>query len=353
MNPLGFFKKREALIAIDIGSGAIKLAEIEGSPQQPQLVSFALRAFGQEVISNNIVSKPEQVAEVISSLLDANQIEGKRAAVSIPAPAVFTKRIKMPKQGEDELRDSVQFEAGNFIPHKLDAVKLDFAVLGESGKNQLDVLVVAVKRELLESLEDCLGLAGLETALADVDFFALHNVYETNYPELKADTSAVLSVGYRYTSVSISKEGLPVFVGDVAIGLKQLEEELALKLNIPDAQCRAAVQNLVFEPAWQETVNAFIDTSSQELSRQLSFFWNTCGIEGNINRILLSGGAAVVPGFSDALGRKAGMTCELLNPFAKITLADSIDTAYLNKVAPLLAVATGLGLRAPGDVSAG
>jgi type IV pilus assembly protein PilM len=279
-------------------------------------------------------------------MCDSNQIEGKRVIASLPAPAVFTKRIQMPKQDEDELRNSVQFEAANFIPHKIDAVKLDYAVLGESGKNQLDVLVVAVKKELLETMEDCLALAGLEYALADVDFFALHNVFQYNYPELVESTSAILSIGYRYTSICISRGGLPLFVGDVSIGLKQLEEELCLKVGVPEAQARSAIQTLSFIPEWESVVSGFIEQSAQELSRQISFFWNTCGVDGSIAKVFVAGGGVMLPNLLDTLGRKTGISCEGLDPLLKVSPGNQVDKGYLAKVSPLLAVAAGLGLRA-------
>ena len=357
MSPFSFFNKREELLAIDIGTGAIKIVELSGPAEQPTLLSFAVHPLESEIFSNNTITKPEILADIIGKLCEANQVEGKRVVVSLPAPAVFTKRIKMAKQKDDELRSSVQFEAANFIPHKIDAVKLDFAVLGESGKNQLDILVVAVKKELLESLEDCMALAGLECAIADVDFFALHNIFQTNYETAEENArlkgaSVVLSVGHRYTSLVISNDGLPLFVGDVSIGLKQLEEELAIKLGLPEPQSRQAVQTFNFTTEMAEIVKGFVEQISQELSRQISFFWNTCGVEGSIARILVSGGGVLLPGFVEALGKKSGIETSILNPFLKISVAEQVDKQYLQKVAPLLAVAVGLGMRAPGDGAA-
>ena len=360
MNPFSFLNKREDVLAIDIGTGAVKMVELIGSSAQPSLLSFAIQPLETEIFANNSISKPEILADVISKLCQGNQIEGKRVAVSLPAPAVFTKRIKMQKQGIDELRDSVQFEAANFIPHKIDAVKLDFAIVGETGKNQLDILVVAVKKELLESIEDCLGLAGLECAIADVDFFALHNVFQANYSgtlesdsPLSQETCAILSVGHRYTSLVISRAGLPLFVGDVSIGLKQLEEELVLKLSLTPPQSYTVVQTFNFSPETEATVSSFVDQITQELSRQLSFFWNTCGVEGSISRVFVAGGGALLPGFVDSLGRKTGFNCSVLDPFLKVSVGNQVDKKYLEKVAPLLAVAVGLGLRTPGDGVAG
>lgn len=345
MSLLSIFNKQEELLAIDIGSGTVKMLEMTGSLAQPVLQSFAIQTLEMEIFANNAIAKPEHLAEVIGKLCESTQIEGKRVIASLPAPAVFTKRIKMPNQGMDQLRDSVQFEAANFIPHKIEAVKLDFAVLGEAAKNQLDILVVAVKKELLEALEDCLALAGLEYAIADVDFFALHNVFQGNYPDLSESTSAVLNIGQRYTSICISKGGIPLFVGDVSIGLQQLAEELSLKLSIPEAQARSALQTFNFSPDWESVTSAFVEQSAQEISRQLSFFWNTCGVDGSISKIFAAGGGTLLPGLLDAIGRKSGIPCERLNPFAKVTIGDQVDKAYLEKVSPLFAVAAGLGMR--------
>jgi type IV pilus assembly protein PilM len=339
------FSKAEELLAIDIGSGALKIVELSGSGARRTLENFAFHSLSADLLGGNLISKPEQLAEIIEKICDSNGFSGKRAIFSVPAPAVFTKRIKMASQSEDQLSSAVQFEAGNFIPHKIDAVKLDYAVLGEVGKGQLDLLVVAVKNELLENFENCLSLAGLESAIADVDFFALHNLAQFNYEFPVDQCVVILNFGYRYSCLSISKAGVPVFVGDISIGIKNLEEELALKLGLPEAELRVAFQEGSIKSEWNAYISSFLEQNSQELARQIAFFWSTCGVEGSISKLLLAGAGTLLPGFSEVLSRKTSYAVEILDPLLKLDVNESVDQGYLKKVAPLLSVAIGLGLR--------
>ena len=149
------FNKSESLLSIDIGSSGIKLLELDITADTPVLQNVAFSPFTGEVDSNNQLSKTEKVAEQLNAQLEANGIGDKRVATAMPGPSVFTKKIKMPKTNLTELASNIQFEAGNFIPHNIEAVKLDYHLVGESGKNQYDVLVVAVKNEIVESFADC------------------------------------------------------------------------------------------------------------------------------------------------------------------------------------------------------
>ncbi len=347
MDFASFFSKPEELLAIDIGSGGLKIADISASGSEVSLNSFAYQPLEPDLLNGNLIAKPEQLAEIIEKTCEAHDFYDKRVIFSVPAPAVFTKRIKMQKQSDDELRSAVQFEAANFIPHKIDAVKLDYAVLGEASKNQLDLLVIAVKSELLQNYESCLAMAGLESAVADVDFFALHNLLQFNYQDLAANDKAVavLSFGYRFSSLSISKNGLPVFVGDISIGVKNLEEDLAIKLSLSEPEVKKKLQEGALGEDWLQHVNAFNEQTSQELNRQLSFFWNTCGIEGVVSGIYLTGGGAFIPGLQQALERKSSSEVIILDNLAKFTIDGSIDNEYLKKCAPMMSVALGLGLR--------
>ena len=233
-------------------------------------------------------------------------------------------------------------------------MKLDYEILGQSGKN-LDVLVVAVKKELLESLESCLALSGLEAAVADVDFFALHNIFELNYKDTldRSKAYALVDVGQRYSSVVITRSGIPLFVGDISVGLKQLEEQLSVKLGLGLSQCREAVQSFSFSPEMELVVSDFIGQISNEISRQLSFFASASGVESALSGIFISGGAALLPGFVESLEAKAAIKCSQLNPLKEIAISEHIDKAYVEKVFPLLAVAIGLGMRSSGDANSG
>ena len=153
MNIETLFRKSNKFFGLDIGQSSIKVVELE--PLGGNHDRFKQR--GEEVFRLQILLN-------------------KKAVIGLPGPSVFTKRIKVPKVDESELLSSVQFEAANYIPHNIQAVKLDYAVIKEVGKDSLEVLVVAVKNEIIDSYTDAVMMAGIQVGIADVDFFALQNI---------------------------------------------------------------------------------------------------------------------------------------------------------------------------------
>ncbi len=355
------FKKTESLLAIDIGSSSLKLVELDLSGERPQLVNLALAPVPSGALSNHTVQKPEIVAEQIGSLLEANNIDDLRVVTAVPGPSVFTKRIKMPRSNASELAANIQLEAGGFIPHNLDAVRLDFQVMGAFGKNQLEVLVAAVKNEVIDSFVDSIALAGLETAIVDVDYFALQNVFEFNYPELLPKTVALINIGQRHSSICICRNKESLFTGDISAGSRSLDEGLQNDLSLTAEKIEAVKKSLnrkspyeglpngVDARALESLVGGAAEELAVEFNRQLSFFWNASGADEGIEQIFISGGMARLPGLIESLGIHTGLPCAVLDPMKALDVGEGFDKEFLAEVGPSVAVAIGLGLRTPGD----
>ncbi|MBX7143747.1 MAG: pilus assembly protein PilM [Oligoflexia bacterium] len=356
-----FFKKQESLIAIDIGASSIKLLELDISGARPKLLNIGSASLSGDIFSNNVITKTDKVSEQITALLEANSVADKRVITAVPGPAVFTKKIKMPKVDLVELAGNIQLEAGNFIPHNLEAVRLDYHIIGESGKSQLDVLVAAVKDEILDSFMECFSLAGLEVAVVDVDFFAMQNMFELGYPDLVSKTVALVNMGTRYSSINICKGGDSLFTGDVAVGGKlftdgivevmgvSADEAEALKRKGTTSGSGSKAADDAMAGAIQDVIDRNIEYAAGELNRQLSFFWNASGADEAIDSILLSGGGSLVPGLVSELSEKTGIRCEALNPLKGVEIGDGFDSAYIQELSPFMSVAVGMGIRSPGD----
>ena len=146
-----YFLKKEPLIVIDIGSKSIKLLEADLSEGVPRLVNLALVELKKEIFINNQIKNTNLVAERIAKLLEVNEIEGKRVVTVIPGPAAFIKKISLKNQPPKDLDSAVVFEAGSMIPYNMDDVKIDYHVLGKTGKSgkKIEVLVTVVKLSLI------------------------------------------------------------------------------------------------------------------------------------------------------------------------------------------------------------
>jgi type IV pilus assembly protein PilM len=347
------FRKNESLITIDIGSSGIKMLEVVHVGKVPTVVNFGYAPFITDVFSGNAITKVEVVGEILSTLIENKGGTDKRVATAVPGPGVFTKKIKVQKVSSKELAGNITLEASNIIPHSIDAVKLDYHIIGESGKNTLDVLVAAVKSEVIESYIESLARAGLETALVDVDHFALHNACELAYPEYKKETVAVINVGARYTSIGISAQGESLFTGDVPVGGKSFTEAIVSGLGVTSEVAEAIKKGRGGDPALAlkalEIISSHLESVTQEIARQLTFFWNASGANDAISRVVVFGGGALVPNFIEELEKRVGVTCERGDSLKGFSVSAEMAQDKLRDLKPLLGVCAGMALRQPGD----
>lgn len=348
-----WFKKAESLIALDIGSSAVRLLELDVSVDPPVLKMLGAAPLGGDVYSNNTISKSEKVADQITSLLESNAVGDKRVVTAVPGPAVFTKRIKIPRLEAKEIQGHVFYEASNFIPHNIEAVKLDYHILGDGGKGQLDVLVVAVKNEIIDGLVETVGRAGLATAIVDVDYFALQNMFEFAYPELASKTVVLVNIGARYSGVNICRNGESLFVGDVMVGGRQFTDAIAEAAGITQEEAEKAKRkpdpHAPYAAQLLEALNKRVESAASEFNRQLSFFWNATGADDGIDCIMLTGGGALTHNLAEAIAEKTGIEVQKMDVFRGVKIGPEVDAALVSELAPTMAVGVGLALRQPGD----
>jgi type IV pilus assembly protein PilM len=271
----------------------------------------------------------------------------------MPGSNTFSKQLRVPRRPLDQLAAAIRAEAVNFIPQDVEAVKLDFHILGDRGDDEVDVLVVAVRDEVLESYRNAVESAGLSLEVVDVDLFALQNCFEFSDPAAAQQTVGLIDVGSSMSSINICRAGSSIFTGDISIGVGALIDAVRTGLNVSrqearEIACAPALSGAQGERA-REIIDARLDKLALECDRQLNFFWKAAGAEGAIDRIVFSGGGACVRGIAHRIGEKTGIAAEVLDPLRRIQVPPDVDDDELRGRGPLLGVAVGLALRAPGD----
>ena len=164
-----FFNPTEQLVALDIGSGNIKMLEIDTSQSgKPQLLKLSLVSFKENIFSNNVIVKQDIVADAVASLFHDNNIKDQRVQVCVPGPSSLIKKIRIPKDRLSAVREQVMLEAGNLLPGSLSDVRIDFHILDLIDGEKYDILVVAVKDEVVNSYLDSLMAAGVDLSLIHI-----------------------------------------------------------------------------------------------------------------------------------------------------------------------------------------
>ena len=168
---------------------------------------------------DGVISRRDAVSEAIDKIFTSQGVKENRVATSVSGHSVIVKKITLPVQTPDEVRDSIQFEAEQYIPFDISEVYLDYHVLaGESDGNQTDVILVAAKRDTIDDQTDVITLAGRNPIIVDIDSFALHNVYETNYDPEPDTVVALLNIGASILNVNISRGTEFLFTRDIGMG---------------------------------------------------------------------------------------------------------------------------------------
>lgn len=348
------FKKKQ-IIGVDIGSGCIKVVRINETKNGKELSLFDFIKTPHGAIVDGIIEDRSMVVQTLEELLSKNKIKDADAVVAVAGhSSVIIKRITIPKMTEDELSKSIKFEAEQYIPFDINDVNIDFQILGDSKfeSAQMDIILVAVKKNVLNSYAEALEMAGLTPIVIDVCQFAVSNIFEFNNGGLNNECVAIANIGANSTNLVIVKEGKPLFTRDTPIGGNVHTEMLMSELNLNLEDAERAKKGLSVEGVTAEQINYTILNSSEEIfadiQRSMDFFRSSISDE-EIMKIILSGGVSLTKGFKEALAERVVMPVELLDPFKNLTINPKLEEQYIRDMAPLGVVATGLALRRAGD----
>ncbi len=349
------FRKPKTLVGLDIGSSAVKLVELkEGKEGRFQLVRAGLEPLSPEAIVDGAIMDSSLVVETISRLLASSGARNPNLAVSVSGHAVITKKIQLPTMPEEELAESIRWEAEQYVPFDINDVYLDYVVLDPGAVGDtMGVLLVAAKKEKVDDFRNVVTQAGRTAALVDVDFFALQNAFEVNYGPDPSRVVALVNIGAALMNVNIIAQGQTVFWRDISFGGAQFTDALqkAFSLNFEQAESLKKGEAVGGQtPGTAEPVlRGVCDDVAAELQKTLDFFQATSSAD-KVDHLYICGGGSRVRQLEETLKARFGLPVESLNPFRSIAVDDkSVDPAWLADAAPSLAVAVGLAVRKLGD----
>src|ERR1700690_4316450 len=223
--------KTKSLVGLDIGSSSVKAVELKKSKGGYELVSFGLEPLAQDTVVDGAIMDAPSVAEKIVSIFDHQKIKSRDVATSVSGHSVIVKRVSMPVMSEEELFDRVQAEASQHIPFDIADVNLSYQLL-ESTDSQMDVLLVAVKKDKILNHTNVLAQAGKTPVVVDIDAFALQNSFEINYEPDPSQVVALLNIGASVMNINIVRRSTPLFTRDVSVGGNQYTDALQKELDL-------------------------------------------------------------------------------------------------------------------------
>jgi len=337
------------LVGVDIGTTSIKVCEIKEDRKAGRtLVRFGYHPLPPQTIVDGHIMNAGAIVEGLDRLF--HKVKQRDVALRVSGHSVIIKKITMPVMTAAELTEQINWEAEQHIPFELADVQVDYQVVGRrEDQGQMDVLLVAAKKEEIGDLTNLALEAKLRPRVVDLDAFTVQNCFETAYGSPSPDqTIVLLHVGASLTTINILAQGTTAFTRDVVNGGNAITDEIQRQLGISHEEAEAykcgSAQGVV--PAEvPNIIRDVVETLAGEIQRSLDFYLATSG-DREINKVYLSGGTANVQALHDEIAQRCQVDVVTLDPLL-VAQPDpkSVDPLALQGRTLQAVVAYGLALR--------
>ncbi len=351
------FRRAESLVGLDIGSSAVKAVTLRRTSRGREAVAVASEPMPRDSIVDGDVVDRDVVTEVIRQALDRNGSRTRRVVTAVSGNAVIVKRVTLPLMDEDDLAESIRWEAEQYIPFDIKDVNLDYQVLqaGTDAANRasMEVLLVAAKKEKVADYADVISRAGGVPVVVDVAAFALQNAFEINYGVDGERVTMLVNAGASGMNINIVEGGQSLFTRDIAMGGNAYTEALQSELGLSFEDADRLKRGQSVDGAGPEDADPVVGTITEhlllELEKTFAFFKATAARE-RIDELVVSGGSAGIPGFFQALETRFDIPVSPFDPFRRIACDPGKRGGDGHReLGSTVAVAVGLALRLGDD----
>lgn len=345
---ISFLRKSRSTLGIDIGSGFVKAVVVDHSGPEPVLSRVGFLPLAADAIVEGEIMDPGTVSGTVRALVESLEVNTRNVVTAVGGRDVIVKKIKMDRMPAEDAREVIRWEAEQYVPFDMSNVQLDFQIVDpdEDGL-QMEVLLVAAKRELVDQRVALMRDAGLSSPSVDVDAFAIHNAFEFNYPDASRGLVGLLNLGHEISTVVVMQDGVPAVTRDIPFGTRHLREDLRRMHGLTGEEAEAVVQGT--SPRAGD-FTAVVADRAQELAmgveRALAFTAMESGGGRGLSFLYLCGGGASIPRLGESLADRLHVRVEMANPLQRLN-AD--PAAALNfpaeEIASMLMLPIGLALR--------
>lgn len=360
LTKLKFLGKRKNVVGIDIGTYAVKIVSLKRVGSQWNLQQWATLPYGDDSNPDGpLAEKRDQIVALIQNYAKSPGLNNKRMATSVSGNAVIVRYVKMAKMQASDLAKSIKFEAEPYIPFNIEDVNLGFHIIGdvvEDGQVQMDTVIVAAKKEAVDTRIDILKSAGLQPAVLDIDAFALENAYQSTIAGSESATVMFVNIGASFTNMSIVEKNVSRVVRDVSIAgstfTKAVQNQLQIDYKAAEQKKIAIGLDGTHEDPDAATVAEVLSSVARdlvtEIQRSMDFYVSQ-GTDRSISKIMLCGGGAGLKSLDKFIADELRVEVSVFDPISALANAPSDLTEDQRKALPQLAVAVGLATREQGD----
>jgi type IV pilus assembly protein PilM len=345
----------KSFLAVDFGAGSLKLAEFEVSEAGGlRLKQYATKSLGAAGAQES--TREAAISKALAELLAERGVKSKDLNVCAPGFHVFSKFVKLPPVDAGKVTQIIQYEAQQNVPFPLEEVVWDYQILGSAASGELEVLLVAIKADIVEGLFRITDAAGLRLQLCDVSPAALCNAFRFNYGDLE-DCTMLLDIGAKTSNLLFFEKG-KVYSRSINLGANSITQDFANESKLKyDAAEKIKIEEgfVSLGGAYEEPENAhqaaiskiarqFMTRLHIQVNQTMQFYRGQQGGSAP-QRLFLSGGASIMPYTAQFFAEKLNVPVEYFNPFRNVQIDPSVNLEDLARVAHSLGEVVGLGLR--------
>jgi len=359
------------VIGLDIGSHTIKVVQLDEERGGLVLRKAGSRPTPPGSTKGGVITDADAVAQAISSLLRALEISATQVVAGVAGPTVVVRQVQMPHMSERQLRKSIQWEARSYISFPVEDSVLEFQILGQKDGGQLDVMLVATPRDMVDARVEAIERAGLEPTAIELEPFAtMRSLIEFGgSSDFEHETVAMVDSGAAFTEIDIIKDRRFVLTRTIPIAGNSMTDAIASALAMDNDKANALKETAMqvvcseeeratLDPFAQQAsraVEPLLDELIREIRRSLAYYdyqQQTPAEDDDqervpgVNRIILAGGSAKMAGLSAYFQTQLGVPVEHASVFSRgLIQTPGLSQEYLDEHSPTLVVATGLALR--------
>lgn len=345
-------KKEKALVGLEIETGSIAATEVRANGST-RVSATAVAPLAPEAFRDGEVGDAEALTEGLKRLYSENKLS-KRVRLGIANQRVVVRTLRLPAlEDPKELDAAIRFQAQDQIPMPIDQAVLDHRVVGgvsEGGEQsgpKIDVIVVAARREMIQSSLTPLRDAGLQPVGIDLSAFGMIRALgDIGAPETRGEEAAPAAAASLYcnvgdaTNLAVAKARSCLFTRVAPTGMETIVSGLCASTGLTREHAEmwlkhvglaAPLETLSGEPAvltaTRQALEAGASSLQDELRLTLDYYKAQ---EGSvpIQSVVLSGPGSAIPGMAERLGQSVGLPLQVGRPRA-LTDRDPTEAARL------------------------
>jgi type IV pilus assembly protein PilM len=324
------------LAGLDIEAESIKLLEINSTDSSNRIENFAIQPLPVGAIVKDEIKNPAAVITALKELSKQSSIKTKNIALAIPRSAAIIKTITIDKRlTPGEIESRAWIEANRHFPDLVGDIYLDFSITGASAEDptQLELVLVACRKELINPYVEVLRQSGFVPKIIDINCYALErsmSLISKRAPAL--NTWGLLNLNFSLSSFIIIQKNQLLYAHDHSYDGQRLSTQ---------------TKKFLTEEKLAEADPRYFDVLKENLSshlRHTMHFFYSSRPNINIQRIVISGDCATIPGLAKFIQQEVNIETELANPFIEMSFASTVNKEDLQRYTPALMLSCGLAL---------